>query len=270
MFIKPCEGRITSPFGMRTHPVTKKPLTMHWGIDIAKVGNVSILAAASGTVSRVQRDGSFGTYGDLIMIVHKIGGKTYETVYAHLRSYNVKVGQSVKAGQQIGLMGNTGGSTGQHLHFEIHTGRWNNKYSNAKNPVHYMIDPDVKALQQLLVKAGYKISIDGINGPGTLAAVKAFQTANGLVVDGSAGPATIVALENVTKPKEGNNMPDIFKPSSPAIDKAVQDVFYRQARRADKPLSDDWRKKYVSGQLTISDALGLLYVMVDRGQIPEK
>ena len=200
MFIRPAEGRISSPFGMRTHPVTGKPSTMHWGIDIAKAGNVPILAAADGTVSRVQKDGTFGTYGNLIMIVHKIGGKTYETVYAHLRSYNVKVGQSVKAGQTIGMMGNTGGSTGQHLHFEVHTGRWNNKYSNAKNPVHYMIDPDVKVLQQLLVEAGHKISIDGINGPGTLEAIKAFQKANGLVVDGSAGPATMAALEKATKP----------------------------------------------------------------------
>ncbi|WP_342510614.1 peptidoglycan DD-metalloendopeptidase family protein [Sporosarcina sp. FSL K6-1522] len=202
MFIKPCEGRITSPFGMRTHPVTKKPSTMHWGIDLAKTGNVPVLAAASGTVSRVQRTGTFGTYGNTIMIVHKIGGKTYETVYAHLRSYNVKVGQSVKAGQTIGIMGNTGGSTGQHLHFEVHTGRWNNKYSNAKNPVHYMIDPDIEVLQQLLINAGHKVAVDGINGPGTLAAVKAFQKASGLVVDGSAGLATMAALEKFTKQKE--------------------------------------------------------------------
>ena len=201
MFIKPAEGRITSSFGVRTHPVTGERSTMHWGIDIEKVGNVPIFAAASGTISRVQQDGTFGTYGNLIMIVHNISGRTYETVYAHLKSIGVRNGQVVKAGQIIGVMGSTGSSTRQHLHFEIHIGRWNNKYSNAENPVLFMANPAIKELQQLLVNIGYKIIVDGMNGPDTEAAVKDFQKINGLVVDGIAGPLTMAAINNAIEKK---------------------------------------------------------------------
>lgn len=58
-FIKPCEGRITSPFGFRTHPVTGKKNSWHQGIDLAEKGNVSIHAAADGVVTRI---GPLGTY----------------------------------------------------------------------------------------------------------------------------------------------------------------------------------------------------------------
>lgn len=137
-FIRPTQGRVTSPFGMRTHPVTRKPTTPHWGVDFGRDAGLTIIAAAGGKVSRVQTDGTFGTYGNLVMIVHTIGGKTYETVYAHLASIAVKVGQVVKQGAVIGVMGTTGGSTGVHLHFEVHEGRWNNRYTNAKDPMLYV------------------------------------------------------------------------------------------------------------------------------------
>lgn len=137
-FIRPTQGRVTSPFGMRTHPVTRKPTTPHWGVDFGKDAGTRIIAAAGGKVSRVQRNGTFGTYGNLVMIVHEIGGKTYETVYAHLASIGVKVGQVVGQGAVIGVMGTTGGSTGVHLHFEVHVGRWNNRYSNAVDPMLYV------------------------------------------------------------------------------------------------------------------------------------
>lgn len=67
------------------------------------------------------------------MIVHTINGQTWETVYAHMRagSHRVSVGQQVKQGQVTGIMGNTGHSTGQHLHFELHKGRWNINKTNA-------------------------------------------------------------------------------------------------------------------------------------------
>lgn len=89
--------------------------------------------------------------------------------------------------------------------------------------------------------------------------------------------AKLKELDSPSKPvastppkKEDTIMSDTFKPTSHAIDKAIQDVLYRQARRDDNAISDDWRKKYVSGELSVSDAIGLLFVMVDRGQIPEK
>ena len=196
MFIRPCEGRITSYYGRRLHPI-RKVMEGHHGIDIAKTGTVPILATASGTVSRVQPDKTFGTYGNAVTIKHAGG---WESLYAHLSRYIVKVGQVVKQGQIIGYMGNTGGSTGQHLHFELHKGGWNNQYSNEVNPLHYYVDPDVKRLQQLLFDASQNIVVDGMFGPSTESAVKAFQKSAGLVVDGSAGPATLAALERASKP----------------------------------------------------------------------
>lgn len=198
MFTSPAEGRISSQFGYRTHPISGKKNQWHQGIDIAKAGNVSIVAAADGTVTRV---GILGTYGNVVMIVHNVGGKTYETNYAHLHSFAVKVGQRVKRGQRIGRMGNTGSSTGQHLHFEIHVGRWATGQPNAVDPAKYIIfgsaypklgdvGPHVLDLQKDLNKLGYNLALDSSFGPAVDKAVKDLQGKNKLVKDGQAGPAT--------------------------------------------------------------------------------
>ena len=138
MFINPIEnGYMTSDFGWRTHPVTGKKNSFHQGVDIARQPNtnVHILAAADGEVIRV---GMLGTYGNVVMIKHIINGKRMDTNYAHLKSYNVKVGQKVKQGQVIGVMGNTGSSTAPHLHFEIHNGAWMTGQPNAVDPEKYI------------------------------------------------------------------------------------------------------------------------------------
>jgi murein DD-endopeptidase MepM/ murein hydrolase activator NlpD len=130
MFMRPCVGRITSGFG-------KRGSDFHYGVDIAASGLVPIVAAADGVVSRSYYS---STYGEVIMIRHSIGGKTYETVYAHLRrgSRKYQAGQRVKKGAVIGYMGSTGRSTGQHLHFEIHVGTWNVRKSNAVDPLKFI------------------------------------------------------------------------------------------------------------------------------------
>ncbi|GKU81150.1 peptidoglycan DD-metalloendopeptidase family protein [Niallia sp. NCCP-28] len=109
----------------------------HFGTDFAAKGNHKIIASASGTVSKSYYSNS---YGECIMILHTINGITYETVYAHLQKGSRKVlaGQKVQQGQLIGIMGNTGNSTGQHLHYELHLGRWNNTKSNAVDPMNYL------------------------------------------------------------------------------------------------------------------------------------
>jgi murein DD-endopeptidase MepM/ murein hydrolase activator NlpD len=129
-FMRPCIGTITSKFGKRWG-------RFHYGIDIAAPGRVPIVAAADGVVSRSYYS---STYGEVIMIRHNIGGKIYETVYAHMRkgSRKYKAGQHVKKGAIIGYMGNTGRSTGQHLHFEIHVGGWNTRKSNAVDPLQFI------------------------------------------------------------------------------------------------------------------------------------
>ncbi|MBU8731802.1 peptidoglycan DD-metalloendopeptidase family protein [Cytobacillus firmus] len=122
---KPAAGRLSSGFGGRS-------LGEHYGVDIAAGGTVPIVAAADGVVIRSYYSSS---YGNAIFIAHSIGGQTYTTVYAHMRSRSVGSGQTVSKGQQIGIMGNTGQSYGQHLHFELHRGSWNAAKSNAINPV---------------------------------------------------------------------------------------------------------------------------------------
>jgi murein DD-endopeptidase MepM/ murein hydrolase activator NlpD len=107
----------------------------HAGIDIAASGTVPVVSAADGVVSRSYFSES---YGNAVMVSHSINGKQYTTVYAHLSSRNVSNGQVVARGQQVGIMGNTGHSYGQHLHFELHNGPWNVSKSNAINPLDYI------------------------------------------------------------------------------------------------------------------------------------
>src|SRR5690625_3717 len=109
----------------------------HHGIDIAEPGYHEIHAVADGVVPNSYTSTS---YGECVMIVHTINGDTWETLYAHMRygSRKVKKGQKVRKGQVVGVMGNTGDSSGQHLHFELHKGRWNMQKSNAVDPLEYL------------------------------------------------------------------------------------------------------------------------------------
>ncbi|MHA6251824.1 murein hydrolase activator EnvC family protein [Oceanobacillus sp. CAU 1775] len=98
----------------------------HNGIDIARPSNYNILAAESGVVTAV---GSYAGFGNRIEIQHSNGLKT---LYAHLSSMQVQVGQQVSRGQVIGIMGSTGNSTGIHLHFEVR------KNGALQNPMDYL------------------------------------------------------------------------------------------------------------------------------------
>ncbi|AZU63958.1 murein hydrolase activator EnvC family protein [Neobacillus mesonae] len=122
-FTRPAAGAITSTYGARWG-------TFHWGVDIAQGGTVPIVAAADGEVYVSHYSSS---YGNVVYILHNINGQMYTTVYAHMRSRLVGAGQHVKKGQQIGIMGNTGDSQGQHLHFELYKGRW--QFHSAINPM---------------------------------------------------------------------------------------------------------------------------------------
>lgn len=131
----PAEGYLTSPYGMRTHPISKKQ-KFHYGIDIAKRGaNVPIYAAATGIVVHA---GYLRSYGNTVIITHNMGGQVYTTLYAHLSGYSVSPGQTVKKGQRIATMGSTGDSTGQHLHFEVHTGTWQGQKVGNQNPLNFI------------------------------------------------------------------------------------------------------------------------------------
>lgn len=113
-FICPLRGRIhiTSPYGVRIHPIRKRRM-FHHGIDLrARVG-AGVYAAMSG---RVIYAGRYGGYGNLLIIQHR---DEFTTRYGHLWKMKVRVGQKVERGQLIALSGNSGVSTGPHLHFEI-------------------------------------------------------------------------------------------------------------------------------------------------------
>lgn len=104
---KPAEGTFTSGFGPRWG-------TFHQGIDIANAVGTPILAVADGTVID---SGPASGFGKWIRIKHDDGTIT---VYGHMSTLNVGVGERVSAGQKIAGMGNEGFSTGSHLHFEVH------------------------------------------------------------------------------------------------------------------------------------------------------
>ncbi|TGK07267.1 M23 family metallopeptidase [Leptospira semungkisensis] len=106
------EGRVSSRYGKRKDPFTKKD-TFHGGIDLAAEEGTPVYASADGVVSF---SGSKGGYGSLIVLKHPLG---YETKYGHLSKLLVPPGTKVKKGQLIGEVGMTGRATGFHLHFEV-------------------------------------------------------------------------------------------------------------------------------------------------------
>lgn len=121
---RPANGRISSPMGTRTHPISGKQ-KLHRGIDIA--GGGPILAAKGGKVVTASFSNS---YGYNVRIDH---GDGFTTLYAHMQAgLKVAPGQTVSQGQQIGVMGTTGASTGVHLHFEVTSG------GNLVNPLTYI------------------------------------------------------------------------------------------------------------------------------------
>ena len=110
--IWPTRGGLTGFFGGRSDPFTGEP-EYHSGLDISAQKGQAVYATADGVV---QSAGYTGDYGNLIVLKHDFG---LSTRYGHLSAYKVKVGDSVKRGDVIGLVGSTGRSTGAHLHYEI-------------------------------------------------------------------------------------------------------------------------------------------------------
>ncbi|MEA3288507.1 MAG: M23 family metallopeptidase [Candidatus Marinimicrobia bacterium] len=119
-------GYLTSSFGVRTDPFTRKR-RMHHGQDFGVLTGTPVYATADGIVK--SRKGNTG-YGNTVVLNHGYGIKT---VYAHLSRYAVNPGDTVKRGELIAYSGNTGRSTGPHLHYEV---RVNNV---PVNPRHYFL-----------------------------------------------------------------------------------------------------------------------------------
>lgn len=105
--------RIASGFGYRTHPIYKIQ-HLHTGLDFTANVGTEVYATGNGKVVKVEAD--YRGYGNHIIIEHGFG---YQTLYAHLSKFDVRQGDKVKRGDLIGYVGNTGTSTGPHLHYEV-------------------------------------------------------------------------------------------------------------------------------------------------------
>ena len=126
--IWPVDGYLTSSFGQRVSPFGTGSSDFHKGLDIANRVGTPVKAPAKGVVTFVGWDGG---YGNCIVINH---GNNITTRYAHLNSASVKVGQKIQRGDKIGAVGNTGRSTGPHLHYEVRVG------GVCVNPLRYILN----------------------------------------------------------------------------------------------------------------------------------
>ncbi len=126
-------GRLTSSYGMRTHPVLGRR-KQHHGIDMAAPTGTPVYATADGIINRAER---FGSYGLVVFIDH---GSDLETRYAHLSQLSVGGGERVRKGDLVGYVGSTGRSTGPHLHYEVRVA------GLAVDPVPYMKEGEARSL----------------------------------------------------------------------------------------------------------------------------
>jgi len=113
LFLTPLRGRLTSPYGYRRDPFTGVR-TFHTGIDLAAPVGTPIKATLDG---RIATTGYSAVYGNYVIVTHDGG---YQSLYAHMHRIQVKRGQWVTQGGILGLVGNTGYSTGPHLHFSVY------------------------------------------------------------------------------------------------------------------------------------------------------
>jgi murein DD-endopeptidase MepM/ murein hydrolase activator NlpD len=129
-------GNITTLFGWAIHPFTHQGY-LHTGVDIAWPAGVPVVATANGNVTAVGWTSDLGNY---VQINHKFG---FVTKYAHLMQAIVSVGREVKRGDVIGYLGNTGLSTGPHLHYEVRLGL------QYQDPMAYMqIKPELASVKR--------------------------------------------------------------------------------------------------------------------------
>ncbi len=125
--IFPVNGVLMRGFGVKSDPFTGK-MRPHHGLDLAAPMGTPVYAPASGKIILREHQTHFG---NTIVLDH---GYRVETVYGHMSKFAAKLGQSVRRGELIGYVGNTGYSTGPHLHYEVHTN------GRPQNPMEYVYD----------------------------------------------------------------------------------------------------------------------------------
>jgi murein DD-endopeptidase MepM/ murein hydrolase activator NlpD len=123
--------RMTSDYGMRTHPVLGRR-KHHKGVDLAAPTGTPVYATADGIIGRADRSRSYG------LVIYVDHGADLETRYAHLSKLAVAKGERVRKGDLIGYVGSTGRSTGPHLHYEVRVD------GLAVNPIPYMVETETQ------------------------------------------------------------------------------------------------------------------------------
>ena len=124
-FEEGADVKVTSGYGMRLHPIKKEKM-MHYGIDLAAPLGTPVISTAGGKVEKAEfQEG----YGNLVLVRHS---QEYSTLYTQLQGYTVEPGQKVRKGEVIGYLGQSGTSTGPHLHYEVH------KNGERVNPADYI------------------------------------------------------------------------------------------------------------------------------------
>ncbi len=138
--------RMASGYGYRMHPIYKVK-KMHWGMDFAAPPGTEIFATGDGVVSKVitSRRG----YGKHVIIDHGYG---YETLYAHMSKIDVRRGDKVHRGDIIGLVGNTGTSSGPHVHYEVH------KDGKPINPANFYFNDLTPEQYDLMIELASKVN----------------------------------------------------------------------------------------------------------------
>lgn len=139
---------VSSGWGFRIHPIYKIRM-FHFGMDFVANTGTNVHTTGDGIVKNISKSAK---YGNVIEIEHGYG---YSTLYGHLSKFNVYVGQKVKRGDIIGFVGNTGISTGPHLHYEIH------QDGKAIDPKYYFIDVTAKQYADMIsISASIEQSLD--------------------------------------------------------------------------------------------------------------
>ena len=185
--------RVSSNYGWRTHPISGKR-SFHKGIDLVKKHQAPIYSFSDGRVlfAGTGKSGTgLGGYGKVVFIIDSNGRGL---LYAHLDSVSVSFNQPIKKGQMIGRQGNTGNSTGSHLHFEVRK-KTSPSYGWSKDGENTTLDP-VKYIESLggrrIVK---KIKVDGYLGKETIRRTQQFF---GTPMDGKLSKPSLV-IKNLQK-----------------------------------------------------------------------
>lgn len=208
----PISTYVKSPFGMRFHPI-KEVYKMHTGIDISGVDTSSpVIATKNGTVTYVHEGCTATTcscnkngYGNYIKVDH---GDGVVSLYAHLSSVVVRQGDVVTQGQRIGMVGTTGCSTGNHLHFEIQLN------GTAVNPLDYINAENPRPVNFAVSNIDGAIVVVGDNGDYSDSSKNKSVVCKSLRASGFSENATIGILSNMQRESDSTFSPEIVEYAS--------------------------------------------------------